>query len=141
MAHGSKKAAMKSVARGQEGFTLIELLAAMLLLTIGLLGTAGLTSEIIRGNFYSKNITSATAIAQKTLDGAQRAGYATVSTYISNSSNVPATPSMGGVTFTQSASVTANSPAANMKTVSVTVSWNEANNAARSVTLQTILAQ
>jgi hypothetical protein len=28
-----------------------------------------------------------------------------------------------------------------MKTISITVSWSEANNAARSVTLQTILSQ
>ncbi len=125
--------------QSQCGFTLIELLIAMLILTIGMLGTTALTTGIIRGNFYSKNITSATAIAQTTLEGAQRVGYAGVDAFVADTvTSVPANPSMGGVTFTQSASVTT---ASNLKTVSVTVNWSEMNNASRSVNLQTILAQ
>jgi len=124
--------------QSQCGFTLIELLIAMSILTIGMLGTTALTTGIIRGNFFSKNITSATAIAQTTLEGAQRVGYAGVDAYVADTSKVPSSPSMGGVTFSQSASVTT---ASNLKTVIVTVSWNEANNAARSMNLQTILAQ
>jgi type IV pilus assembly protein PilV len=123
------------------GFTLLELLVALTILSIGLLGTAMLTTGIIRGNFFSKNITSATAVAQTTIEGAQRVGYTAVNAYVTDSSKVPPTVSMGSVSFSQSASVTNNSPASNMKTVSVTVSWNEANNAARFVTLQTILSQ
>jgi hypothetical protein len=103
-----------------------------------MLGTASLTTGIIRGNFFSKNITSATAIAQTTLEGAQRVGYSGVDAYVANTTSVPPNPSMGGVTFTQSASVTT---ASNLKTVSVTVNWSEMNNASRSVNLQTILAQ
>lgn len=125
----------------EDGFTLLELLVALTILAVGLLGTAVLTTGIIRGNFFSKNITSATAIAQTTIEGAQRVGYTAVNTYATDSSKVPPAVSMGGVSFSQSASVTNNSPANNMKTISVTVSWNEANNAARSVTLQTILSQ
>lgn len=127
--------------RKKGGFTLLELLVALTILSVGLLGTAALTTGIMRGNFFSKNITSATAVAQTTIEGAQRVGYAAVNTYVADSSKVPPTVSLGGVSFSQSASVTNNSPASNMKTVSITVSWNEANNAARSVTLQTILSQ
>jgi type IV pilus assembly protein PilV len=127
--------------RKDSGFTLLEVLVALTLLSVGLLGTAMLTTGIIRGNFFSKNITSATAVAQTTIEGAQRVGYTAVNTYAANSTKVPPTVSMGGVSFSQSASVTNNSPATNMKTISVTVSWNEANNASRSVTLQTILSQ
>jgi len=127
--------------REEEGFTLLELLVALAILSVGLLGTAVLTTGIIRGNFFSKNITSATAVAQTTIEGAQRVGYTAVNTYVTDSSKVPPTVSMGGVSFSQSASVTNNSPASNMKTISIMVSWNEANNAARSVTLQTILSQ
>jgi prepilin-type N-terminal cleavage/methylation domain-containing protein len=39
------------------GFTLLELLVALTILSVGLLGTAMLTTGIIRGNFFSKNIT------------------------------------------------------------------------------------
>ena len=127
--------------REEDGFTLLELLVALTILSVGLLGTAVLTTGIIRGNFFSKNITSATAVAQTTIEGAQRVGYTAVNTYVTDSSKVPPTVSMGGVSFSQSASVTNNSPASNMKTISIMVSWNEANNAARSVTLQTILSQ
>jgi hypothetical protein len=48
---------------------------------------------------------------------------------------------MGGVNFSRQTTITDDSPASNMKTISVTVTWNEANNAARSVALQTVLAQ
>jgi len=124
--------------QSQCGFTLIELLITILISAIGMLGTTALTTGIIRGNFYSKNVTSATAIAQTTLEGAQRVGYSGVDAYVANTTSVPPNPSMGGVTFTQSASVTT---ASNLKTVSVTVNWSEMNNASRSVHLQTILAQ
>jgi type IV pilus assembly protein PilV len=108
-------------------------------LTIGLLGTAGLSTEIIRGNFFSKNITSGTVIAETQLEAVQNKGYINATT--TNFPTTPATVSMGGVDFTRTTTITANSPASNMKTISVTVTWNEANNAARSVSLQTILAQ
>ncbi len=130
---------MMKIACEQEGFTLIELLATMLLLTIGLLGTASLTTEIIRGNFFSKNITSGTVIAQTQLETVQNKGYTNATT--TNFPTTPANVSMGGVNFTRTTTITANSPASNMKTISVTVTWNEANNAGRSVALQTILAQ
>ena len=128
---------MDNMRQAQRGFTLIELLIAIVILTVGILGTAALTTAIIHGNFYSKNITSATAIAQTTLEGARQVGYAGVDAYVADTSKVPSSPSMGGVTFSQSASVTT---ASNLKTISVTISWNEANNATRSITLQTLLS-
>jgi type IV pilus assembly protein PilV len=123
----------------QSGFTLIEVLVAMVILTVGLLGTAGLTTGIIKGNFYSKNLTSATAIAQTQLEAVQNKGYAGANT--TNFPSATATVGMGGVNFSRTTTITNDSPASNMKTISVVVSWNEANNAARTVTLQTILAQ
>jgi type IV pilus assembly protein PilV len=121
------------------GFTLIEVLVTALLLTLGLLGTLGLTTGVIRGNFFSKNLTSATVIAESQLEVVQNKGYVNATT-----TNFPAaavTLSMGNVNFARTTTITDDSPSANMKTISVTVTWNEANNAARSVSLQTILAQ
>ena len=123
--------------KSQYGFTLLEVLVAIVILTIGLLGTAGLTTGVIRGNHYSKNITSATAAAQTQLESIKSSGYANATT-----TNFPGdTVTMGGMTFTRTTTVTNSSPAANMKTVSVTVSWTESNNTSRSVNLQTILAE
>ena len=121
------------------GFTLIEVLVTALLLTVGLLGTLGLTTGVIRGNFFSKNITSATAIAESQLEAVQNRGYVNAT-----SANFPAAAvavTMGNVNFARTTTITNDSPSANMKTISVTVSWAETNNAARSVSLQTILAQ
>jgi prepilin-type N-terminal cleavage/methylation domain-containing protein len=139
MAMESIKVAIENNGQRPAGFTLIELLIAMVILTIGLLGTAGLTMGIIRGNFYSKNITSATVIAQTQLESVQNSGYTNATT--TNFPASPATVSMGGVDFSRTTTITNDSPATNMKTVSITVSWNEANNATRTVTLQTILSQ
>lgn len=119
------------------GFTLLEVLFAIVILTIGLLGTAGLTTGIIRGNHFSKNITSATAAAQSQLESIKSAGYSNATA--TNFPNDSVT--MGGTNFTRTTTITSNSPAANMKTVSVTVSWTESNNTSRSLNLQTILAE
>ncbi len=128
----------RKISHAQSGFTLLEVLVTMVILTVGVLGTEGLTDEIIRGNFFSKNITSATVIAQTQLEAVQNAGYTGTTT--SNFPTAPAAITMGGVNFTRTTTI-ANSPALNMKTISVSVIWNEANNTARSVTLETILAQ
>lgn len=124
---------------GNRGFTLLEVLVTALILAVGLLGTLGLATGVIRGNYFSKNLTSATVIAQTQLEAAHSKGYASLT-----AANFPATPatiSMGGVNFTRTTTITNNSPANNMRTVSVTVTWNESNNTARSVSLQTIVAQ
>lgn len=124
-------------AYADSGFTLLEVLVAIVILSIGLLGTAGLTTGVIRGNHYSKNITSATAAAQTKLEAIKSGGYTNAT-----STNFPSdTVSMGGTSFTRTIVITSGSPAANMKTVSVTMTWSEANNASRSVNLQTILAE
>jgi len=127
----------QDIVTSQYGFTLLEVLVAIVILTIGLLGTAGLTTGVIRGNHYSKNITSATAAGQTLLESVKSSGYTNAT-----SANFPNdTVTMGGMTFTRTTTITNSSPAANMKTVSVTVSWTESNNTARSVNLQTILAE
>ncbi len=115
----------------QRGLTLLEILIAMLLLSVGLLGIAGLTVSIIQGNAYSKNVSTATVIAEARLEDMRRAGYANANTMAGSDS-----VSMGGVVFSRTTSVTNGSPGPNMKTVAVAVSWG-----AHSVTLNSILAQ
>ena len=139
MAGTRKEIRQETPFRSRNGFTLIEVLIAMVILSVGLLGTAGLTTGIIRGNFFSKNITSATVIAQTQLEAVQNSGYTNANT--TNFPSSAASVSIGGVNFSRTTTITDNSPATNMKTISVSVTWNEAANAAKSVSLQTILAQ
>jgi len=121
----------------QQGFTLLEVLVTIVILSIGLLGIAGLTTGVIRGNHYSKNITSATAAAQTQLEAIKSRGYAEAV-----EANFPADfVNMGGMSFNRTTTITADSPATNMKTASVTVNWTDSNNTARSVILETILAR
>ena len=121
----------------QQGFTLLEVLVTIVILSIGLLGIAGLTTGVIRGNHFSKNITSATAAAQTQLEAVKSGGYE-----YALAANFPSdTVNMGGMSFNRTSTITADSPATNMKTVSVTVNWTESNNTARSVILETILAR
>lgn len=131
----------RTTTKNGRGFTLVEVLVTILIFSIGLLGTLILTTGVIRGNFFSKNVTSATAIAQTTIENAQRAGYLGVSSYITDSSKVPSHISVGGVDFSQIASVVNGSPAAGLKKVSIIVSWNETNLSARTITLETILGE
>jgi type IV pilus assembly protein PilV len=117
----------------KSGFTLMEVLVAMLLLTIGLLGVANLTIGVIKGNSYSKNVTTATVVAQQQIEQAQRIGYTNA-----NSLAGTATVAMGGTSFTRTTTVTNSSPAANMKTVTVSAAWNPGNN---SVSLNTTISE
>ena len=127
--------------KSEDGFTLIELFTAMVLLAIGLLGTAALTTGVIRGNIAGKNLTTATAIAQSCFQENRRVGYTNAGTS-ANGNGCPvgtASVSLGDVTFTRvldaiDVSVT------NLKTLTVTVSWTEGSVGAKTITLKTSIA-
>jgi type IV pilus assembly protein PilV len=127
-----------SALRNQAGFTLIEVLVTGFLLTIGLLGTAGLTAGIIKGNYSSKNISAATALAKTQLEKIQNAGYSQAT---DGSTTASVQMANTGATFTRTTTIVADTPATDMKQVTVLVQWNEANNTARQVQLQTILSE
>ena len=115
------------------GFTLLEVLVALTILSGGLLGVTGLTMGIIKGNLYSKNITSATIVANQRLEEIKRIGYTNANSLAGTTS-----VSMGGTTYTRLTTISDATPAANMKTATVTVSWNPG---AYSTSLNTILSQ
>jgi Tfp pilus assembly protein PilV len=130
----------------QEGFTLIESFIAIVLLTVGLLGTAALTTGVVRGNVGSRNMTTATAIAQSCLEENRRVGYVSagaVPTGGSNNclNNTSVTVTQNGVAFTRTLTVTPTpADSTNIRTLTVTVTWSEGGAGAKSITLKTILA-
>jgi prepilin-type N-terminal cleavage/methylation domain-containing protein len=127
--------------KSDKGFTLIELFTAIVLLTIGLLGTAALTAGVVRGNSAAKNQTTASAIAQSCFQENRRVGYTNAGT--SNSGNGcpvgTATVVLGGVSFTRVLEAIDTS-ATNMKTLTVTVSWSEGTAGSRSISMKTSMA-
>lgn len=131
-----------SRSRNESGFTLIEIFIAILILTIGLLGTAVLTTGVVRGNLTSKNITTATAIAQSCFEENRRVGYSNAGAVPSGGSNSctngAATVTLGGVSFTRNLSI--DTSVSNIKTLTVVVSWSEGAVGSKSVTLKTVMA-
>jgi prepilin-type N-terminal cleavage/methylation domain-containing protein len=126
----------------QGGFTLIEVFIAIVLLTIGLLGTAALTTGVVRGNLNSKNTTTATAIAQSCFEENRRVGYSNAGGVPSGGSNSCLTGATnvttGGVVFTRT--LTIDSSISNIKMLTVVVSWSEGAAGTKSLTLKTVLA-
>lgn len=130
------------IAAKQNGFTLIEVFIAIFLLTVSLLGTAALTTGVIRGNKASRNMTTATALAESCLEENRRVGYSSAGAVPAGGSNScvsgTATVSSDGVAFTRT--LTIDTSVANVKTLTVAVSWSEGAVGTKSVSLVTILA-
>ena len=128
---------MRRLRDNNSGFTLMEVLAAMLILSIGLLGMAALITGIINSNKLSNRISTATTCAQDKMEDIRRLGYSGTPT--SDTTTTEAYNSITNyslfkrITFTDVAN-----PDAGMKTVTVTAYWDSD---AHSVELKTILAQ
>lgn len=123
--------------RKHEGFTLLELMIALSILSIVLLALAGLAATAIQGNAFSDRLTAATTLAKDKLEALRLAGYngsvtgvATETESYNTIANFPL--------FKRETVIQANSPAAGMQTVTVTVLWESDEH---SVSVATILAQ
>jgi len=122
----------------QEGFTLLEVFNAIFILTVSMLGTAALTTGVIRSNLASRNMTTATAIAQSCFEENRRVGYTNAGAGSSSCLAGNANVTQGGVTFART--LTIDTSVTNIKTLTVSVSWSEGAVGAKSITLVTILA-
>jgi prepilin-type N-terminal cleavage/methylation domain-containing protein len=116
------------------GFTLIEVMIGMVILTIVSLGLMSLTVSTIRGNDFSKKMTTATMLAQDKLEQVKRLGYSQVNTAVGTEpygtiANFPS--------FRRETSIATNPPITAV-TVTVTVSWASDT---RSVVSRTIVGQ
>lgn len=138
----SSKILVGSINGEESGFTLIEMLTALVLLTIGLLGTAVLTTGVVRGNVAARNVTTATAIAQSCFEENRRVGYSSAGSVPSGGTNNcitgNATVVSGGVTFTRNLAI--DTSVTNIKILTVILTWSEGAVGTKSVTLKTIMA-
>lgn len=117
--------------RHQKGFTLIEIMIAVTLLSIGILGMAGLTVGIMRGNSMSNQVTTATALAQAQMEDVKRLGYNGVSDSAEAYSAITGFP-----LYRRDTVIDVDTPNVGMKTVIITVFWDSD---ASSIAVETIL--
>ena len=126
---------MRRLRDDNSGFTLIEVLVAMVILSVGLLGTAALITGIISSNKLSNRISTATTCAQDKMENIKGIGYsgmpASDTTTTEPYNSITNYSLYKRVTFTDVVN-----PAAGMKTVTVTVYWDSDNS---SIELKTIL--
>jgi type IV pilus assembly protein PilV len=118
-----------------EGFTLIEVMIGMVILSIVSLGLMSLTVSTIRGSTFSQKMTTATTLAQDRIEQVKRLGYV-------NANTVAPTENYGTITnfpgFQRETLVENDTPATNMRMVTVSVSWGSDPH---TVTSSTILAE
>lgn len=119
----------------QYGFTLIELLVAITVLSIGMVGLSRMTVSTVSVHTANERLANATALLQDRLERLKKSGYAGAAT-VSSTEGYGTIPQYS--TYKRVTSVVVNSPATNMKTVTVTVSWQHDQH---TLSTSTILAE
>ena len=129
----------------QHGFTLLETLVALVVLSIGMLGVSRITVSTVSVHTANARLAQASALLQDSMERIKQSGYASANpgTVTNNYDSMSSYSTYGGTTFNYSiykrvTSVTVQSPATNMKTVTVTVFWQHDQQA---LSASTILAE
>jgi type IV pilus assembly protein PilV len=120
--------------RPEEGFTLIEIMITLVIMCIGLIALSGLQINAIRGNVFSKRLTTAVSIGQEKLEQIKNTSYANIQSESSTQIN------KSNINFTRQVIVTNNTNPANTKTVKVTVTWTQGSKS-YTVPISTLLSQ
>lgn len=110
------KRSMKS-----KGFSLIELLISLVILSIALLGMAGLMSMATTYNANGGRLTEAATFAQNTLERLQVTPYTNV---ISGTDVITGPNSSNGTQYTRNWTAVQNATDT-LRTITVTVSWSD----------------
>ncbi len=117
-----------NLSANNNGFTLIEVFIAMLVLMIALLGMAGMAGNVIQANIFSRQMTTATSLAEDKMEELMNTLSAGGNDTITVSNH----------DFTRTWVVAQDTPLPNLVqvTVRVTFLWRENE---RNVELQTIM--
>ena len=109
------------------GFTLLEIMVALVVLAIGMLGLSRLSIANIDINVTNKNALIASVLLQDHMESIKQAGYARA-TNPSTTEDYGQVPDSNGSfdtyrPYKRVTSIALNTPATNIKTVTVTVYW------------------
>ena len=99
----------------EAGFTMIELLVALVVLTAGLLAISSMVYSVMNSTSLSKETGTATALMQDKMESLK---HTVVSSLISGSDTIR----LGNVDYLRQWNV---APAANTRTITVTVNWTD----------------
>ncbi len=116
--------------RKNQGFTLIEIMIAIFLLVVAMLGVISVTVMVIRGNAFSKTMTTATTLAADKMEELKNTAYASLADGTDTQETL----------YTRTWDVTADSPATGMSTLVVTVAWTW-QGTGHNVVLRSIVSQ
>ncbi len=112
------------------GFTLVEMMVAIILIGVGLMGLAALSTTVTRAGVQSSTLTTGSSLAQERIERFRLEPYASI---VAGGD----VRTVDGLAYTRSWTVADNDPAAGLKTVTVTVSWTTRGQTHRT-TLSTI---
>jgi len=137
-----KKAMTTSRLRKSKGFTLIEIMIAIFLLVVAMLGVISVTVMVIKGNSFSKTMTTATTLAADKMEELKNTAYDNLAATATDTPESIFTRTWAvtdGPPYNPTTPYsTTNKPL--MKTVVVTVAWNwQGNN--HDVVLRSIVSQ
>ncbi len=103
-----------------DGFSLIEILVALVILSISLLALCGLMATVSQNTSFGGHITEAATFAQDRLEEVRVVPWAGLATGTDTKTG------SSGIVYTRA--LTVSSPTASLKTVTVTVTWNDSTN-------------
>jgi len=119
------------------GLTLLEILITMLILSVALLGVAGLTTGVVRGNAFSRKVTTATTVAEQKMEEMKRIGYSALP--MADAMVTEDYQTMTDYPFhKRRTSIKMMDPADAMKVITVAVFWDGDNH---SVSLRSVLGE
>ncbi len=110
---------------------MIEVLIALVILAVSLLALAGLMGVVAKNNSYGSHLTEATTLAQDRLEELRVSRWDTIST---GSDSIR---SSSGITYDRSWTVT--NSLSNLRTVEITIGWND--RVQRSIRMVSALSQ
>lgn len=131
---------MKKSMSDQKGFTLLEVLISAFLLTVAIVGTASVTTSVIKSNSLSQTLTTATTLAKDKMEELKASTYTATTQDAAMWTGTDYAKADGTVQASATGSYYTRSwtaPGTNTKIITITVTWPTN----RTVQLKTIRAR